>query len=182
MNLVIIVGPGAVGKMTVGQELAKLTNYCLLHNHATIELVLDVFKEFHSETILKLRDCLLDQFLKTNNTGLIMTMIWAFDEQEDWNIIHSYVDKWQGHGEVYFVELEAPQPERLIRNKTPNRLLHKPSKRNITASEEMLLRLDSKYRQNSKEGEIPYPNYLRVNNEKMSALETAGYIKKYFSL
>ena len=36
-----ILGPQAVGKMTVGQELAKITNYKLLYNHMTIEMVTD---------------------------------------------------------------------------------------------------------------------------------------------
>lgn len=38
MKLVIITGPQAVGKMTVGQELEKLTDLKLFHNHMTIDL------------------------------------------------------------------------------------------------------------------------------------------------
>lgn len=45
MNLVIIFGPHAVGKMTVGQELAKLTGYKLFHNHMTIEVVAALFDQ-----------------------------------------------------------------------------------------------------------------------------------------
>ena len=40
MKLVIIFGNLAVGKMTVGQELAKITNLKLFHNHMTIEPVI----------------------------------------------------------------------------------------------------------------------------------------------
>ena len=43
MKFVVIFGPPAVGKMTVGQELAKLTGLKLFHNHMTIELVLNFF-------------------------------------------------------------------------------------------------------------------------------------------
>ena len=43
MKLVVIFGPPAVGKMTVGFELAKLTGLKLFHNHLTIELVLNFF-------------------------------------------------------------------------------------------------------------------------------------------
>lgn len=39
MELVILFGPQAVGKMTVGQELAKQTGFKLFHNHMTIDLV-----------------------------------------------------------------------------------------------------------------------------------------------
>ena len=33
MKLLIIIGAGAVGKMTVGQELMKITDMRLYHNH-----------------------------------------------------------------------------------------------------------------------------------------------------
>ena len=43
MKLIILFGPPAVGKMTVGQELSKITGYKLLHNHMTIDLVTEFF-------------------------------------------------------------------------------------------------------------------------------------------
>ena len=39
MNLIVLIGSGAVGKMTVGQELMKITDYRLFHNHHMIEPV-----------------------------------------------------------------------------------------------------------------------------------------------
>ena len=44
--------------------------------------------------------------------------------------------------EIYCVELIASQEIRLERNKTENRLLHKPSKRDIEASNKRLLNED----------------------------------------
>ena len=49
MILVLLVGNGAVGKMTVGQELMKLTDLRLFHNHMTIEPVLEIFGTFNGE-------------------------------------------------------------------------------------------------------------------------------------
>ena len=46
MNLIVLIGSGAVGKMTVGQELMKITNYRLFHNHHMIEPVLEIFGKF----------------------------------------------------------------------------------------------------------------------------------------
>ena len=43
MKFVMIIGPQAVGKMTVGQELAKKTSLKLFHNHMTIELLEPLF-------------------------------------------------------------------------------------------------------------------------------------------
>ena len=42
-KFVTIIGPQAVGKMTVGQELSKMIGYKLLHNHMTIEMVRLIF-------------------------------------------------------------------------------------------------------------------------------------------
>lgn len=53
MKFLIIVGPHAVGKMTVGQELEKITGLKLFHNHMTIELVSPFFS-YGTETGKKL--------------------------------------------------------------------------------------------------------------------------------
>ena len=43
MNLVLLYGPPAVGKMTVGAQLSQLTGYPLFHNHLTVDLGLLFF-------------------------------------------------------------------------------------------------------------------------------------------
>ena len=43
MKLLILIGNASVGKMTVGQELAKITDMRLFHNHMTIEPVIEIF-------------------------------------------------------------------------------------------------------------------------------------------
>ena len=47
-KFVLICGPQAVGKMTVGQELSKITDFKFMHNHETIDLPLRFFP-FKSE-------------------------------------------------------------------------------------------------------------------------------------
>ena len=80
------------------------------------------------------------------------------------------------------VELEAELEERLERNKSPLRLEHKPTKRNIKWSEQELKNSMNAYRLNSLEGEIEYPDYIRINNTNLSAAEVAQLIKLKFSL
>ena len=89
MKLVLIIGAGAVGKMSVGQELMKITNLRLFHNHMMIEPVVDIFGYFKGDTILKLREVIFEDFLKSENQGMIFTFMWAFDMETDWE----YVEK-----------------------------------------------------------------------------------------
>ena len=69
MKLVLIVGAGAVGKMTVGQELMKITNLRLFHNHMMIEPVIDIFGKFKGDTILKLREVIFNDFVQSDCEG-----------------------------------------------------------------------------------------------------------------
>jgi len=43
MNFVVILGPPAVGKTTVGYELAKRTDTKVFHNHMAIDPILEFF-------------------------------------------------------------------------------------------------------------------------------------------
>ncbi|MBR4889183.1 MAG: AAA family ATPase, partial [Clostridia bacterium] len=84
MKLVIIVGPHAVGKMTVGQALARMTGLKLFHNHMTIDVVSDLFSEYPAErgrlTDL-FRKEVFEAFSQTDAYGMIFTYMWAFDQQ-----------------------------------------------------------------------------------------------------
>ena len=46
MKLLILVGSGAVGKMTVGQSIMRKTALRLFHNHMMIEPVIEIFGEY----------------------------------------------------------------------------------------------------------------------------------------
>ena len=177
MKLVLIVGAGAVGKMTVGQELMKITNLRLFHNHMMIEPVLEIFGKFKGDTILKLREVIFDDFVNDDNEGMIHTLMWAFDMKSDWEYVENLVSKFD---EVYCVELIASQEVRLERNKTENRLINKASKRDIEASNGRLLNED-RHRLVSDEGEIPFKNYLRINNENLEPKDVAKIIKETFN-
>ena len=185
MKFVLIFGPQAVGKMSVGQELAKLTELKLFHNHMTIELFHQFFG-YDSETMRLsniVRKELFEAFAKSDQYGLIFTFVWAFDLQTDWDYVEQISHIFKSNGaDLYYVELEADLEERLIRNKTPNRLQEKPSKRNVERSEIDLLKTMDKHRLNSEPGEITFPNYLRINNTNLSATEVAIMIKQRFSL
>ena len=183
MKLVLIVGNGAVGKMTVGQELMKLTGLRLFHNHMTIEPVLEIFGTFHTDAILQMREVIFREFAKSDNYGMIHTIMWAFDMQEDWDYINHVVDIFQEHNaEIYCVELVAPQEIRLQRNETANRLAHKASKRDLASSRARVIAMDEKFRLESNPGEIPFENYMRIDNSNLEPDVVAAMIKERFAL
>ena len=183
MKLVLIVGNGAVGKMTVGKELMKLTGLRLFHNHMTIEPVLEIFGTFQTNAILQMREVIFQEFAKSDNYGMIHTIMWAFDMQEDWDYINHVVDIFKEHNaEIYCVELVAPQEIRLQRNETPNRLAHKASKRDLASSRERVIAMDEKFRLESNPGEIPFENYMRIDNSNLEPDVVAAMIKERFAL
>jgi cytidylate kinase len=186
MKFVIIFGPHAVGKMTVGQELSKITGLKLFHNHMTIELVANFF-DYGTPQGKKLvnlfRQEIFEEVSKSDLFGMIFTFVWAFDEEADWNYVNNICNLFESRGsEVYFVELEADFDVRIERNKTPNRLENKPTKRDIEQSERRFRKTEEKYRLNSYEGEIQRKNYIRINNTNISPEEAAKTIKDVFSL
>jgi Predicted membrane protein (DUF2207)/AAA domain len=185
MKLVLIFGPQAVGKMTVGQELEKATGLKLFHNHMTIEL-LQPFFGFTDEMwrlSTMMREEIFEAFAKSDQEGMIFTFMWAFNEQEDWDWVEKVEAIFESKGaEVYFVELESDLEVRLERNKTENRLQHKPSKRNIEDSEKRLLASLERMRLNSNDGEIDKEHYLKINNTTLSPEETAKRIIEEFKL
>lgn len=183
MKLVILIGDTAVGKMTVGQELMKQTGLRLFHNHMSIEPVIEIFGIFNGTVSNRIRQVIFEEFVKTDLPGMIFTYMWAFDQQADWDYIAQLTNLFRCHGaEVYYVELIASQEVRLQRNRTENRLANKPSKRDVEWSDKRLLADDANYRCVSREGEIPFANYLRLDNTNLSPAEAACIIRENFLL
>lgn len=120
-------------------------------------------------------------FADSNQPGLIFTYVWAFDRKKDWEFVDRVFQIFEENGaEIYFVELEADVNERLKRNKSPNRLQQKPTKRNIEWSEMELLEIMKRHRLNSDDGEITRENYIRINNTDLEPDEVARIISERF--
>ena len=182
MKFLLLFGDGAVGKMTVGQELTKITEFKLFHNHMSIEPVLEIFGTYQVNVVRDFRKSVFENFAKTDNFGLIFTYIWAFDAQSDWDYIKEVTDIFEKQGaEIFYVELVADQKTRLERNKTENRLNHKPSKRNIDFSNSLIINDNNNHRMVSHDGELNFKNYIKIDNTNLSASEVAKIIKEKFN-
>ena len=183
MKLVFILGDAAVGKMTVGQELMKITDLRLFHNHMTIEPVIEIFGRFDRNTIAEMREIIFRNYAASGNYGMIFTLMMDFDAPSDWEYLAHVKEIFAPYGtEFYYVELIAPQEVRLKRNVTENRLRHKASKRDIEISNQRLINDDLNHRCVSYEGEITFSNYLRIENVDKTPEEVARLIKETFKL
>lgn len=86
MRFVIIFGPQAVGKMTVGQHLAEMTSFKLFHNHMSIDFVSEFFDYGTSagkRLVSLIRHEIFEEVSKSDLEGLIFTYVWGFDLFED---------------------------------------------------------------------------------------------------
>lgn len=186
MKLIIIFGPQAVGKMTVGHELEKITGLKLFHNHMTIELV-NPFFSYGTKTGKRLvelfRNEIFKEVAKSDMEGLIFTFIWAFNEKSDWDYVDKICNIFESEGgKTYFVELKTSTEERIKRNSTPHRLEHKPTKRDIEKSDIDLREAINKFRMNSEAGEIKKENYICIDNTNLEPEVVANMIKQEFNL
>ena len=122
-----------------------------------------------NETI---RKTVFELFAKGDFPGLIFTYMCACDMQSESNDSNCYV-----------VELCADFEERLVRNKSENRLLHKESKRNLEWSEAEMRKTSEKYRLNSYDGEsLPFENYIKIDNTTLAPDEVAKMIQTHFAI
>jgi len=184
MKFIVIFGPPAVGKMTVGYELARLTGFKLFHNHLTIELVLNLFdfEEPQFQTLVsEFRKRVFEEVAASDLPGLIFTFVWAIELESERAFIERSCDIFRKKGaDIYIVELEAELSERLNRNESEFRLLQKPSKRDVEKSRRRLLENDEKYKLNSEGDFFLKENYLKINNTSLPADEAARIIVDEF--
>jgi hypothetical protein len=91
------------------------------------------------------------------------------------------LDLYESHGaKTCVVELYADLNVRLERNKTENRLRHKPSKRDVTTSESRLYASEKRKRLNTLDGETPFANYLKIDNTNLTPEDVSLKIKNTF--
>ncbi len=181
-TLVILAGPPAVGKMTIGQALARQTGMPLFFNHQIIDVVTDYlpFGTAEFEAVVQPFYENLLSSCAAAGSDLVITWGWRFDVEEDTRRVEDYTQPFleQG-GRACVAELVAPIEVRLERNQTPNRRAHKKTD---WATEEWLRELESRHRYSS-DGAFPLDlAHLALDVTTRTAEESAEHIAAHFGL
>ena len=182
---VVMVGPPAVGKMTVGLALSARTGFPLFHNHIPIEAVLPVF-DFGTAEFNRLvggfRRAMLEEVSRSELRGFVYTIMFDFANPREIEFLRRLEAQFAPpEWRVVVVELEADLEVRLERNGSPERLAAKPSKREVEASRARLLAAEEKYQLNSN-GDFRHSEHLKIDNTVLTPDEAAARIARYFNL
>lgn len=187
MRLLLIIGPPAVGKMTVGREIAARSGFRLFHNHHTIEPLVEVFgygtppftvlnTEFRRRVIEEAAGHGLD---------LVFTFVWNLGDPADTAYVERLVAPYpEAGGEIVVVELAADLEIRLARNRGEGRLAAKPTKRDVVWSDDNVRELDVQQLNTDPAGSRPTPadgflaahRHLRLETGGLSATRTAEIV------
>lgn len=114
MKIFLLCGLPAVGKLSVAQELSKLTGFQLFHNHETLDRVEKDFTwgtpDFW-EAVMKNRLDSISTAAKLKKSGIILTYVYEGTETDD-----RYVDGLKNiaqdtGSEIYFIQLTCTVEE-----------------------------------------------------------------------
>ena len=181
-NLIMIYGTPAVGKLTVANELQKITGYKFLHNHHTHDLVRILFEsdtlEFH-KTIEDIRFLIFKEIGKAK-LNAITTLAYdpsfvsktGITDQNYMKKIESIIKK--AGGIMLSVHLVADRDEILKRVTGNSRKKYKKLK-DVKKMKEILDKNEWKI-------SAPVKNNFIIDNTKLSPKKVAKIIKKHFNL
>lgn len=109
--------------------------------------------------------------------GLIFTVVIDFNNENNLDFLRQIQDVFHSFDrEVLFVELETDLQEHLSRNRTDNRMRHKPLKRDLDWSEKDILSTSEFAQFNPEKRPEFLKEYYKINNTNLSAEETAQLI------
>ncbi|HEY1835728.1 MAG TPA: hypothetical protein VGG13_02810 [Candidatus Saccharimonadales bacterium] len=175
MKLLIIFGPPAVGKLTVGKAIEEQTDFHLFHNHAIMDDVMHIFgtgTPAEDRLSRVIRENVIEEAAKTG-IDLIFTYVWNFGLKKGKYNIDRYKEIYESRGgNVYFAELVAPAAIRIKRAASPERQVNKAH----AAKAEEIAKLDS-----TKDFRSPspffYPNmYKQIGTSDKTPRELASQI------
>lgn len=174
MHLIFIYGPPAAGKLTIAEELMKVTGYKLLDNNAANKAALGVFP-FGTRPFNRIVGALRLSIYREaaqHNLDLITTFVYASDMDDGY--VKSVIDEVTASGgSVKFVRVTCPIDKLLSRVENKSRM-----QRGKLMDPDMLKELLSK---GDLESKIPFVESLDIDSSKHSPEEAARLIVKHLA-
>ena len=182
-ELLLITGPPAVGKMTVGRAICARSDFRLFHNHHTVEPLLEVFGHgtppFERLT-MEFRRRVLEEAVE-HGLRLVFTLVWGVDDPVEAALVGQMVAPYREAGlPVRWVEMYADLETRLARNGGADRIAAKPSKADQVWSDAHVREVDQRLRMNTDPLEptvadelLADVEHLRLDNAALTADEAA---------
>ena len=193
MQLVVLFGPPAVGKMTIGRAVAERSAFRLFHNHALIEPLLEVF-DYGTPPFVRLLREMRRQVVEeaaVSGTDLVLTYVWGLELQSDVDELTQQFAPYVERGVIVsFVELAAGLDTRLERNRTEHRLAEKRSKRdldwsdsNVRDMERHVMNTDGRTEGDDLPGLrlLRQHQHLRLDNSQLSPEQSAVRILEWLT-
>lgn len=176
MRAVFLYGPPGVGKLTVGEELARLTGFKLVHNHLTVNLATSLFP-FQSDAWLRLlRQVRRNVFAAASSEGvdLIVTGVYrgTAEVTDAWRTMLEPIPA--SGGSVMWVRLTCEIPELLRRVQTESRKAYEK----LTDPQVLVDRLG----QDDLFPWVPFQPRMDADTTVASAATVASEIVAHFSL
>lgn len=179
MNLIFLYGPPAVGKLTVGNELARQLGYKILDNHKSVEMLRQLFP-FEDPELNAIRRRLqakfrLEMFEEAAKAGVNFVTTCATAGPQHFGFYRQTVQLVEKHGgRVLFVRL-APGREVMFKRVTQD------SRKGIKIeTRERLLQL----LKNEPELFDTFPDveHLTLDNSSLTPAEAAARIRQHYKL
>lgn len=162
-KLLIIFGPPAVGKTTVGKILEQRSDFKLFHNHMVMDGVMHLFgigtpAEDRLSRII--RENVIKEAAETG-INLIFTYVWNFAKEKGKMNIDFYKNIYESSGgEVIFMELIAPLSVRALCANNPMRNVDKK----YAPNQDRVLALENSLNFTSPDPFF-YQNYKKIDTE-----------------
>lgn len=167
-------GPPAVGKLTIGHELAKLTGYRLFHNHLTVLVARSIFPGHHEPSPEKaytklLKKMRLDGITAAAEADVNLIFTFTYSGLSDDTFVNKIVEIVKKHdGEVHFVQLMAPDDILL------QRVGNRTRKEIVKLTDPVKLQEILKTR--NVRGAVKHRNVLKLDTSKITPLQAATNI------
>ena len=176
MRLLFLYGPAASGKLSVAQELAKLTGFPLFHNHLSIDYATSLLEWGSPEYVRllrSLRQFTFQQLAQAGLPGLIFAFVYTPPSSDEFIEQVLRVCE-QSAIEPLFVKVEARREVLLQRVVLPERKQHKK----LSRPERLIQMLDE---QNALQA-IGFVESLVVDTSDQSPDVSARRIAEHYGL